>query len=280
MKNTDQRDYWSDNAGPTWVEQMVEMDANLAPVLDGLIARAQLGSGEHVIDIGCGAGASTFAAADAVGTAGHVMGADISETLLSAARTRAPAAGNVSFVHADAETHPFEPGAADALISRFGVMFFTDFTAAFTNMAKALRPGGRMVFATWGTISNNPYFTAPAAIAKEVLGPIERTDPDLPGPFALREPDRVNAILRGAGMVNMTTDVADIALAPYGGPAEMAALVCRIGPPARAIAEYQPSVDKMDALLSALTEGLTQFETPDGMRVPAEINYFTATKPA
>ena len=182
--NSDQAEFWSSDAGRTWVAEQTSMDAVLQPVLDGVLARADLQTGQSVLDIGCGTGISSIEAAVRVGTSGRVLGADISPTMLERATARARDLSNVQFLKADAAAHTFEQGAFDCLISRFGVMFFSDPVGAFHNIALGLKPGARLTMAAWGQIPNNPWFTLPAQAAKAVVGAPPAVDPDEPGPFA------------------------------------------------------------------------------------------------
>jgi ubiquinone/menaquinone biosynthesis C-methylase UbiE len=126
------------------------MDRSLHEIGRLLLERAAIRPGERVIDVGCGSGATTLAAAPLVGAQGSVLGVDVSEPMLAVARRRAAGLGNVRFVAADAQTHAFEPGAQDLVLSRFGVMFFDDPPRAFASLRRALRPGGRLCFVCWG----------------------------------------------------------------------------------------------------------------------------------
>ena len=104
-----------------------------------------------MIDVGCGCGQTTIALAGRVGAAGSALGVDISRPMLAVARRRLAERGlaQASVVEADAQTFAFEPQAADAVFSRFGVMFFADPAAAFANILKSLKPGGRLGFVCW-----------------------------------------------------------------------------------------------------------------------------------
>ncbi|KIN65091.1 Methyltransferase, UbiE/COQ5 family [Sulfitobacter noctilucicola] len=278
--NKDQEDFWRDQAGHIWVDQRAAMDAALAPVLDLVLDHARLGSGERVLDIGCGAGTSTLAAAELTGSDGGVCGLDISQTLLDAAMVRADAHPQVSFALADAQTHGFEQAATDCVLSRFGVMFFDDPTAAFANLASALRPDGRMVMAAWGAIGQNPYFTMPAGVAKNLLGPIPKSDPDAPGPFAFREAESVIHILANAGLADVSVIPVDLALTPQGNAQEVAALMCQIGPAQSALKHHDADTPTQRAMQDALALALQDFVTPQGIRIPGQINLITARKPA
>jgi SAM-dependent methyltransferase len=159
--------------------------------------------GERVLDVGCGYGTSTLEAAKRVAPSGRVVGVDISAAMLEPARQRVAAGGvdNVELLQADAQVHPFEPASFDVVISRFGIMFFDDPQAGFGNLARALRPGGRLVFvcpqdplkSEWVRIA---FGAAVAALGRAPdLGP-----PGAPGPFALADGDRLARLLTAAGL--------------------------------------------------------------------------------
>ncbi len=275
--NRDQQEFWTDIAGPKWAEHQRAMDALMQPILDGVISRAELKPGAQVLDIGCGTGASVIAAADQVEASGHVLGADISSRLLDVARLRTKDLSNITLVDADAASHPFDEARFDNLISRFGVMFFSDPVAAFANMAKGLKPGARLVFAAWGDIRENPFFTYAAQAARDVLGPIPKSDPDAPGPFAFRDPDRVSGILSDAGFSNLDIDVEDLHLRPSGPLTKFAEQLCDIGPAESALKHFEANAQQRADVEARLAEVFAPFETDGHLRVPARINFVSAT---
>ena len=277
--NSDQAEFWSSDAGRTWVAEQTSMDAVLQPVLDGVLTRADLQAGQSVLDIGCGTGISSIEAAVRVGTSGLVLGADISPTMLESATARARDLSNVQFLKADAAAHTFEQGAFDCLISRFGVMFFSDPVGAFHNIALGLKPGARLTMATWGQIPNNPWFTLPAQAAKAVVGAPPAVDPDEPGPFAFRDAGRVCDLLRAAGLEEVAVEIAHIELTPPGTIAVAAAIATKVGPASRTFAYFESADADRQAVEKALRDAFKPYETADGVRIPAEINYFTARAP-
>lgn len=278
--NDDQKDFWTNEAGPNWVRHQARVDWQLQPVLDGVFDRADLQPGERVLDVGCGTGISSLQAAAQVSPGGHVTGLDISHTMLAAARASVEAAGAaVEFVLADAAEHEFAEGETDQLISRFGVMFFADSTRAFANMRGALRSGGKVTFASWGQVQANPYFALPASITREVLGEMPKADPDAPGPFAFRNPERVLGILSDAGFRAPACDVATIELTPAGDVRDFADVMLQIGQLDRAIRHFGASEAEIARLHTRTCKIFAQFETDQGLRIPAEINYFSATAP-
>src|SRR5262249_14371156 len=140
----DQIAYWKSNGGARWAASQAHTDGMLAPVSQALLAHAKPGSGMAVLDIGCGCGALTAMLAQSVGPSGRVLGVDLSEEVLALATARLSAHPHAEVMLADAAAHPFAPF-ADLAVSQFGVMFFGDPVHAFTNIRKAIKPGGRLV---------------------------------------------------------------------------------------------------------------------------------------
>ncbi|MET9497621.1 class I SAM-dependent methyltransferase [Streptomyces sp. NPDC006552] len=138
---------WNGPLGRHWAAHHRRFDALLGGADEALFAAAALAPGDRVLDIGCGAGATTRTAAR-LAAPGHALGVDISVPLVERARARTAEEGvpGAAYEVGDAQTHPFAPGGYDVAISRGGVMFFEDQAAAFANVARALRRGGRLVF--------------------------------------------------------------------------------------------------------------------------------------
>lgn len=248
--NRDQAANWNADNGRLWVELQGVLDAFLAPVAAGLLDEAFPGEGARVLDIGCGAGATTLAMARRVGPTGRCMGLDISEPMAEAARARArtDGASTVSFIVADAQTHGFEPKAFDAAISRFGVMFFDDPTGAFANIRRALRPGGKLTFVAWRGPDENPFMTASGRVARTFIPDLPRPDLDAPGQFAFARAERIRDILSGAGWTSVETR-------PWNVPAAIAERdlpsLARMGP-AGAAMRALPEPRRAEAIQAVL----------------------------
>lgn len=278
MNNADQAEFWA--AQTSWIHHQAAMDKLLDPVLDLVLTQAQLQPGEHVLDIGCGTGASVLAAANAVGAAGHVRGVDISPALLQSARDRAAGRTEISLLCADAQSEPLGTG-YDALISRFGVMFFEDTPAAFARLAQALKPGARLVMAAWGPAHENPYFMQAAVASREVLGEMPKVDRTLPGPFAFEDAARVQKDLAAAGLQDISVTPHRLDLTPAGGLPEFAELSLAIGAAASAVRHFDATPSQIATLRTAILARFAEFEKPEGLRIPALINLITArTEPA
>src|SRR5438309_2126518 len=204
--NAAMRRYWNTVAGPRWVASPGFRERRNEESLALLLARLGLVGGESVLEIGCGTGALTVPVAEAVGEAGRLVAVDISEPMLGAARQRVGERGlrNVTLLHGDAQVFALEPAAFDLATSRMGVMFFADPAAAFRNIASALKPGGRLVFACWAPLAENRHWLISYDIALRHLGPAAAEPTHEPGPLAFGNPDYIREVLAAAGFVDIS----------------------------------------------------------------------------
>ena len=274
--NTAQIDYWNDTPGLTWANLQTLLDRQIAPLGAAAMAALDPRAGMRILDIGCGCGDSTLALGLAVGPQGQVLGADISKPMLEVARQRIAAAelGQAAVIEADAQAEDFGAAQWDALYSRFGVMFFADPPAAFSNLAAALKPGGRLAFVCWRPLKENPWMTAPLAAALKHVPPPEPGDPHAPGPFAFSDPERVRGVLVGAGFGDISFTRHDQAIG--GNALDDALIVARkVGPAARLIADHP---DKREDILASLRETLVAHDGPDGVWFDSATWIVTATK--
>lgn len=274
--NADQIAYWNAAAGETWVAQQDRLDRQLQPL--GRTAMAALGpaADERLIDVGCGCGQTSLELAGEVGPDGSVLGVDISAPMLAVARRRAAEAGltNVRFLEADAQTRAFARGGADAVFSRFGVMFFGDPPAAFANLHQALRPGGRLAFVCWRPLALNEWMLLPMRAALEHLPPPPSpADPSGPGPFAFADADRVRSILAEGGFKAIEIDAHDT-LVGGNGLEETVALSLRVGPLGMMLRE---NPGQRDTVIDSLRTALEPHAGPSGVFLPASVWIVTAT---
>ena len=167
---------------------------------------------DRVLDIGCGTGRTTRAAAHAASDGG-ALGVDVSSSAIERARALSEGIDNVAFACADAQTHPFAPGSVDLAISRFGTMFFDDAATAFTNVAQALRPPGRLVMMVWQAAERNEWQTA----IRRALGGETPS-----AAFSLGDPGQTSQVLEAAGFVDI--GFADVDEPVYYGSDEETAL--------------------------------------------------------
>jgi SAM-dependent methyltransferase len=198
--NTEQSDYWNGEEASHWLVHEGRYDAMLQPYADRLLGAANIAPAATVLDLGCGAGATTLAAARAAAK-GTAHGVDLSAAMLRRAAERAAEESltNVTFEVADAQVHGFVEAAYDVVLSRFGVMFFDDPGAAFANIRRAVRPGGGLTFVCWQPVTENEWVLVPGLAAAQHVALQALTEAGAPGPFAFGDPEVVRTTLTASG---------------------------------------------------------------------------------
>jgi SAM-dependent methyltransferase len=201
--NTEQAGAWDGGEGAYWADNAEHFDRAVAAHHAPFMAAADISAQDQVLDVGCGTGQTTRDAAR-VASSGSALGVDLSIRMIDYAHQVAAREGltNATFEQVDAQIHPFMAQEFDVAISRTGAMFFGDAVAAFTNIARALRRGGRLVLLTWQGLDGNEWIrelsTAMAA-GRDLPNP----PPNAPGPFSLADPERVRALLGAAGFTDI-----------------------------------------------------------------------------
>lgn len=280
--NREQARFWNEVGGPSWVSLQERLDREIAPLGLRALERAAVAAGEAVLDVGCGCGDSSLEIARRVGPGGRVLGVDLSQPMLARARERAAAAGaaQIRFEQGDAQVFAFEPAAFDVLYSRFGVMFFADPQAAFANLRRALRPGGRVAFVCWQRLADNPWVGVPlGAIAKHLPLPAP-PPPGAPGPFAFADAERVRALLEGAGFAGVEAEDVREPLGIGGGDLDDAVeFVLEIGPAARVLREAGAGPELRARIAETIREALAPFVVDGKPMLPSAAWVFGARAP-
>lgn len=281
VANAAMHHYWNEVSGPRWVRVQDVIDRQIAPLGERALAAAQLSSGERVLDVGCGCGQTTLRAAAHVGEAGEVLGIDLSAPMLARARERAREMGvtNVRFEQADAQTASL-PQHFDVLFSRFGVMFFDAPEAAFTNLRRALRSGGRLAFVCWQALTRNPWMLVPLTAVAPLVPLPAPPPPGAPGPFGFADAARVTRILEEAGFVDVGVESVEETL--LVGPPDVndaARFLVAMGPAAAALADAALTPEKQSQVEQAVRQAIEPYLTPDGVRMPSASWIVTALSP-
>lgn len=263
--NADTIRWWADHEGPHYVAEGERYDLMLRGFSDAMLNAAELRPGERALDVGCGIGSTTIEAADRVRPGGAVVGVDVSSPMLSLARQRAQAAEatDVAFVEADAQVHGFGEASFDAVISRNGLMFFDDPDAAFANLGRALRPGGRIAFVVPQGPDHSEWVMAAGVAAAPHIGVPQGLAPDAPGPYGLADPDRTRAILERAGFTSITIESLTLPMR-IGADVDDAVAFLRSLP---RVAELFAAArtDEQQAAIDAVREALAPYAGPDGV---------------
>ena len=263
--NAEQREFWA-REGEEWVRQAARYDGMNARFGEAMLDAAGLQPADRVLDVGCGNGATSLEAARRVQPGGTVLGVDLSAPMLGLARQRAADAGldNVEFEERDAQVYEFEPDGFDVVVSRFGIMFFEDPEAAFANLARAVRSGGRLAMVAWEDILKSEWIIVPGAAAAEHVGFPDMGPPGAPGPYAFADGERLRKILEGAGFHDVSLATITHAM--------------RIGDDIDDVTEFITSLelvrdqlfagkpeDKVAAAITAAREAVKPYQGPDGV---------------
>jgi SAM-dependent methyltransferase len=266
IDNATQIEFWNGDTGCNWVTHDALMEAMLQPLGESVIDTLAPQPGENVLDIGCGCGHTSLSLADRVGAEGSVTGVDISAPMLAVASQLAAERNaehtSIQFLDADAQTHTFEPARYDVVFSRFGVMFFEDPVAAFSNIRRALRASGRLAFCCWQSRAVNPFMTVPAMAALELLPAPPETPPRTPGPFAFEDADYVTQVLTSAGFESVVVTPLQQPLT-FGRGLSLTDIVERlvqIGPIAQMVREAPEDLQQpvRDRVIGAVTPFYTE----------------------
>lgn len=272
---------WGAELGEYWAGNSSRAEEMFGAFNPPLLAAAGIKPGDRVIDIGCGSGFTAQGAA-ALARPGQVLGIDISAAELGVAREQAAAAGveNLSFVQADAQRYRFERHSADVAISRFGTMFFDDPLAAFTNIGRALRPGGRLAFVCWRKFRGKGPVGLPLFLLA-TLAPAAMLDGAPAGPYSLADPVATKRLLGSAGFD-------DVRLAAVGAPLLLGRSVGEVmafylAQPAvkSCICSLSPAEETMlPELLGVLRSSLERQQRPGGVAIEAPAWLVTARRSA
>lgn len=263
--NAGQIEFWNGEHGVSWSRYADIVDIMFSAITDAVLDSAEIGTGDRVLDLGCGNGGTTLAAAARITPIGSVTAIDISAPMIERAKERSAAAGltNVTYVLGDATAYPFEAGSIDKLISRLGSMFFEDPETAFRNMLSALAPGARVALGVWRGPRENLWAMGPVAAAKEFLEMPPRPGPTDPGPFSFADPDRVKSVLGAVGLQDIELAPLDFQI-PLGNTLDEALnFVMEMGPLSAPLAAV--TGDNRDKAIEAITKVLKDNQGADGV---------------
>ncbi|MBP2706752.1 class I SAM-dependent methyltransferase [Microbispora sp. RL4-1S] len=257
IANTEQAVAWNGYDGAHWADHAERWNTVVGEINKELFAAAAIDTRARVLDVGCGAGQTTRLAAREAGQ-GHATGVDLSEPMLARARATAMEEGiaNVRFEQGDAQVHPFPAGEFDVAISRGGVMFFNDPVAAFANIGRALRPGGRLAFVCPQEMAANEWFVVQnSALLGHELRP---SPPGAPGMFSLADPERITDVLSDAGFADVTASPVVTRMVYGSDAADAAEFFLSTGPVRFHLREAGPS--EVDEARERVTAALRPYE--------------------
>jgi SAM-dependent methyltransferase len=279
--NSEQIAEWNGAMGQRWVALQQETERVVAPFGAAALKAAAPRPGERVIDIGCGCGGTSIEIARLVGAAGSVLGVDVSQPMLEVARSRGALANCAHLAFRDGDASEAElPAKVDLLFSRFGVMFFSQPSPAFSHLRKSLRAGGRCVFVCWRAPRDNPWAMTPLSAARTAMSVTPApADPNAPGPFAFADEERLRGILSDAGFGAIDVQRFDAAIALGANPRAAAEGAVQIGPVSRLVREV--GAEHLPIILQAVERTLAPLAAADGhVSLKGSTWIVSATNPA
>lgn len=249
---------------------------------DILLERAALGPGESILDVGCGRGVTTRRAAEAVGPDGAVTGLDVAANLITEARTFAHDGAPIDWVVGDGQRVELPSGPYDVVISRFGVIFFDDPVAAFANLARATRPGGRLAVAVWQPRDRSDVLQRSLDVAARAAAarghPIELPPPDA-GPFSFGLPEVVLDLLARSGWDEAAIEPLNVEMYVCGPGTveEVVEIGFTFGPLQRALADAPDEV--IAAVRAEVADDLRPLHDGTGVKLTGAIAILTGRRP-
>lgn len=270
-------DKWIESA-PYWEKHCEVIREMFAPVTQALIDDARIVPGHTVLDIATGPGEPALSVAARVGAQGKVVGIDPIPGMVEAARRAAAqqGIGNLRFEVAFADQLPFADSPFDAVISRFGVMFFPSPVDGVREMLRVLKPDGKMALAVWHVAANNPFFHTVARVIERFVEPLPR-DPDAADAFRFAEPGKLKDVLIKAGGTAVSERLLQFKIDAPVSPETFWTLRCEMSESLRdkvaGLSEQQAAEAKRYAM-----EVLSEYSTENGMSFPAEVLVVTSSK--
>jgi len=250
-----------------WERRRADMETVTEPIRDWLVRELAPKPGETILELAAGPGDTGFAAAALLGNEGQLISTDFSSEMTEVARRRGRELGllNVEYRTMDAERLELEDDSVDGVICRFGFMLMSDTEAALAETRRVLRPGGRLVLATWRGPERNPW----VAIGGRILtarGFMPPNEPGAPGMFTMSDDGRVESLLRAAGFTDVLIDDVPVRM-PYGDVDEYVTATRDTGG-AFARAFNEASEEEQRAITQELAEAFTPFEVDGGLALP------------
>ncbi len=276
--NQDQKEFWNNQKGKIWISLENKIDSMFGPLGDEALKALAPASGENIIDIGCGTATTSLKLASLLGDKGSVTGVDISEPILAFARQKVKenSVSNIDFVLADAQNHDFGYESFDAIFSRFGLMFFEDPIAAFSNLLRGVKFGGRIAFVCWADRSANDWIEVSTSIASKFLELPPKSSPRDPGPFAFEDPLYLNKVLHDAGWNEIS--IGNYSLTNIVGKniKDAADFLSRMGPMSVPFENSEESLQRK--IIHSLEESFSNYATRRGVEMHFSTWIVTAKK--
>lgn len=268
---------WRESA-PHWEKHARTIRAMFAPLTSALIEDAGVAAGQSVLDVAGGPGEPSLTIADVVGHTGAVTCTDAVAAMVFAAEKEARERGltNIRFQQCTADALPFEDNSFDVVLSRLGVMLFSDPVGALGEMLRVAKPNGRLAFVVWGESERNPFFHVVTTVMSRYVE-TPPADPDAPGAFRFAESGKLARLLVDAGATDVQERSLEFRIEATISLQEFWTLRSETSATLREkLMTLSPETRQRVA--SEVLENASQFFTDDRMSFPAHVLILTGRK--
>ena len=261
-----------------WEKHRETIRGMFHPVTEALIDEARIASGDAVLDVATGSGEPALSIAEVIGPAGLVVGIDPFAAMIAAAEQAAIDRhySNARFQVASADRVPFEADRFDAVVSRFGIMFFSSPVECVRELLRVLKPNRPIAFAVWGYIERNPFHYVMAHVIDRYFPP-PPLPPDAPEPFRFAEPGKLLGVLNAAGAVQTSERLLKFNIEiPFAGE-EFWTLRMDMAEKLRAKISSL-AAEKVAEIRREVFQNVASYSAGSGVSFPAEALIVSATK--
>ena len=283
MENIDQKSYWDNTASHKWIKEYDSIKFRLKEVTEHFFKFLPKLDNLKILDIGCGTGETLSYLSRILDKNSKITAIDISQSMIEFAQNKLAKQLNFTqyaFIVDDAQTHTFNKNYYDLLISRFGMMFFSNPLLAFKNLYHSLKKGGQMFFCTWSGIRENDFFGIPLITLSNFLNISIPNFDDQPGPMSLSEPTLIKSLLKNSGFIDTKVVTKKVNLVGLENMDQQLFILLNIGPAGRLFKEYKLDQDKkkVSILKEQLKKNLKNKIHKDELVLTANVHFIHATK--
>jgi len=283
LENIDQKSYWDNTASHKWIKEYHSIKFRLKEVTEHFFKFLPKLDNLKILDVGCGTGETLTYTSKIIDKSSKITAIDISQSMIEFAQNKLakqPNFNQYAFIVDDAQTHTFNKNYYDLLISRFGMMFFSNPLLAFKNLYHSLKKGGQMFFCTWSGIRENDFFGIPLMTLSNYLNISIPNFDNQPGPMSLSEPTLIKSLLKNSGFIDTKVVTKKVNLVGLENMDQQLFILLNIGPAGRLFKEYKLDQDKkkVSILKERLKKNLKNKIHKDELVLTANVHFIYAAK--
>jgi len=283
LENIDQKSYWDNTASHKWIKEYDSIKFRLKEVTEHFFKFLPKLDNLKILDVGCGTGETLTYTSKIIDKSSKITAIDISQSMIEFAKNKLakqPNFNQYAFIVDDAQTYTFNKNYYDLLISRFGMMFFSNPLLAFKNLYHSLKKGGEMFFCTWSGIRENDFFGIPLITLSNYLNISIPNFDNQPGPMSLSEPTLIKSLLKNSGFIDTRVVTKKVNLVGLENMDQQLFILLNIGPAGRLFKEYKLDQDKkkVSIIKEQLKKNLKKKMHKDELVLTANVHFIHATK--